>query len=127
MRLVISQVQKFEQQREQLQQRVALIEELRRGQSEPVHLLDEISKALPAALWLTDIKQTAKDLTFTGRCTTLTAVSDFVANLQASGYFKQVDLKDSQAEQQAQRAGAETLIRFSVTAQFAPPSAQAAQ
>ena len=32
----------------QLQQRVALIEQLRKGQSGPVHMLDQISRALPA-------------------------------------------------------------------------------
>ena len=44
---VIQQVAQFEARRAQLQQRVTLIEELRKGQTGPVHLLDQISKALP--------------------------------------------------------------------------------
>ena len=54
---VIQQVAQFEARRAQLQQRVTLIEELRKGQTGPVHLLDQISRALPEAMWLTDLRQ----------------------------------------------------------------------
>ncbi len=58
---VIQQVAQFEARRAQLQQRVTLIEELRKGQTGPVHLLDQISKALPEAMWLTDLRQAGND------------------------------------------------------------------
>jgi len=54
---VIQQVQQFEQRKAQLQQRVVLIEQLRKGQTGPVHMLDQISRALPQMLWLTELKQ----------------------------------------------------------------------
>jgi len=54
LRSVLAQVQKFEASKAQLQQRVTLIEQLRRGQSGPVHIIDEISKAVPERLWLTE-------------------------------------------------------------------------
>ena len=41
---VMQQVQQFDQRKAQLQQRVSLIEELRKGQSGPVHMLDQISR-----------------------------------------------------------------------------------
>jgi type IV pilus assembly protein PilN len=53
---VIQQVQLFEQQKAQLQQRVGLIEQLRKGQTGPVHMLDQISRALPNMLWLTEVR-----------------------------------------------------------------------
>ena len=82
-----------------MQQRVGLIEELRKGQSGPVHLLDEVSRALPDGLWLTELKQDGATVTLDGRCTTLTALSDLVANLTASGYFATgVELINSQVE-----------------------------
>ena len=55
---VILQVQQFEQQKARLQQRVVLIEQLRKGQTGPVHMLDQISRALPPMVWLTDLKET---------------------------------------------------------------------
>ena len=76
-----------------------LIEELRKGQSAPVHMLDELSKALPEMLWLTQVKQDGGDLTIEGRCTTLTALSDLVGNLEGSGYYRRpVEILDSQVE-----------------------------
>jgi type IV pilus assembly protein PilN len=128
LREVLAQVQKFETQRTQLQQRVALIEELRKGQSGPVHMLDQISRALPERLWLTQIRDNPKEgnTSIEGLTTSLTAVSDFAANLEASGYFKRpVEIVSSQLEIQ-QKA---ELVRFALAATFvvpgAPPAAPA--
>ena len=54
------QVQQFEQRKAQLQQRVVLIEQLRKEQTGPVHMLDQISRALPPMLWLTGLKADAE-------------------------------------------------------------------
>ena len=43
LRSVLAQVQKFESRKTQLQQRVTLIEQLRKGQSAPARVLDQIS------------------------------------------------------------------------------------
>lgn len=125
---VIQQVQQFEQRRAQLQQRVALIEELRRNQTGPVHMLDQISRALPDMLWLTDLKQAAdpNEVLIDGRVTSLTGLSDFVANLEASGYFKRsVEIVSTTVENATGPTG--ELIRFQVRAMFQQPgSANAA-
>jgi type IV pilus assembly protein PilN len=121
---VIQQVQQFEQRRAQLQQRVVLIEQLRKGQTGPVHMLDQVSRALPPMLWLTELRQNDKvpgEVTIEGRCTTLTGLSDFVANLEASGYFKKsVEIVSTIAEQVPQPPG--ELIRFSIRALFQTPA-----
>ncbi len=93
----MAQVQKFETRKAQLQQRVTLIEQLRRGQTGPVHIVDEISKAIPDRLWLSEMTQKGDDLTIVGMTTSLTGVSDFVANLETSPWFKRpIDIIDSQ-------------------------------
>lgn len=123
LRTIIAQVQQFEQRSAQLQQRVSLIEQLRRDQTGPVHMLDQISRALPPMLWLTDVKQgTNPDEVFIeGRCTTLTGLSDFVGNLEQSGYFrKSVEIVSSQTESLPTQRG--ELIRFSIKALFQRPS-----
>jgi type IV pilus assembly protein PilN len=120
LRTLIQQVQSNDARRAQLQQRVGLIEELRKGRDLPVHMLDEISRSLPDMLWLTDVKQAGNDVTITGRCTSLTALSDFVENLQLGGYFKPAEILDSQVEAgQAVPGGA--LTRFSVKATIVAP------
>ena len=112
---VIQQVTQFEGRRAQLQQRVTLIEALRKGQTGPVHLLDQISKALPEAMWLTDLRQAANDITLEGRCTSLNSLSDFVSGLEASELFERpVEILDSRVE--AATISTPELIRFSVRA-----------
>ena len=112
---VIQQVAQFEARRAQLQQRVTLIEELRKGQTGPVHLLDHISKALPEAMWLTDLRQAGKDITLEGRCTSLNSLSDFVSGLEASNLFERpVEILDSRVE--AATTSTPELIRFQVRA-----------
>jgi type IV pilus assembly protein PilN len=85
---ILKEVAAFEARREQLQQRATLIDELRRGQSAPVHMIDQISRALPEMTWLTDMRQEGFDVTIQGRCLSLTSLSDFVGNLEATRYFK---------------------------------------
>jgi type IV pilus assembly protein PilN len=120
LRTLIQQVQANDARRAQLQQRVGLIEELRKGRDLPVRMLDEISRSLPDMLWLTEIKQQGNDVTIVGRCTSLTALSDFVENLKLGGYFKPPEILDSQVEAgQVLTGGA--LTRFSVKATIATP------
>ena len=98
---VIQQVQQFEQRKAQLQQRVVLIEQLRKGQTGPVHMLDQISRALPPMLWLTELKQDdGGDVVIDGRCTTLTgAVRLRRRTSRRSGYFKRsIEIVNSQTE-----------------------------
>jgi len=120
-RSVLEQVRKFESQKALLQQRVTLIEQLRTGQYAPVHVLDEISKSLPDRLWLSELTQTGQEFTLGGMTDSLTAVSDFVANLESTRWFKKpVEIVDSQVQADA-KAG--DLIRFVIKAQFVDPSA----
>ena len=120
---IIQQVQQFEQRKAQLQQRVVLIEQLRQGQTGPVHMLDQISRSLPPMLWLTELKQNPDGtVQIDGKCTALTGLSDFVGNLEASGYFKRsVEIVSTVTEPMPQPPG--ELIRFSIKAIFAPPDA----
>jgi type IV pilus assembly protein PilN len=121
LRSVLAQVQKFESSKAQLQQRVTLIEQLRRGQSGPVHILDEISKAVPERLWLTDMTQKGDDIVLAGMTTSLTGLSDFVANLEGSSWFKKpVDIVDSQVTTDPKNGD---IFKFSVKAVFNNPDA----
>jgi type IV pilus assembly protein PilN len=119
---IIQQVQQFEQRKAQLQQRVALIEQLRKDQTGPVHMLDQISRALPPMLWLAALKQTTvpNEVQIDGRTLTLTSISDFVANLEASGYFRRsVEILNTETE--ALKTPPGELITFSLRAQFLVP------
>jgi hypothetical protein len=56
-----------------------------------------------------------------GRTTSLTSLSDFVGNLEASGYFtRPVEILDSKTESSQSSVD---LVRFTVKAQFVMPDA----
>lgn len=93
---ILKEVQEFEARKLRLEARIGLIDELRKGQNTPVHMIDQISRALPEMTWLTGMRQEGLNITIQGRCLTLTSLSDYVGNLEASRYFQRpVEIIDS--------------------------------
>jgi type IV pilus assembly protein PilN len=124
MKPVLAEVQTFEARRTVLQQRVALIEQLRGGQNVPVQLLDAVSRSVPDSLWLTQLDQQKNEMTIEGRAATLIALSDFVGNLGESALLlKPIEIVSSQVETVApptpQGLPAD-VIKFTVKVQLAP-------
>jgi len=113
------QVDEFQAKKQILENKVTLIETLRLEQKGPVHMLDEISKALPDFVWLTTMDQNATGaLKFKGEASGLTAVADFISALQRSGWFPSADLGTSQSSK-------ENLYTFEVNANFKDPEVAA--
>ena len=125
---VLVEVKRAEDRRGQLQQRVAIIEELRRGQGVPVQMLDHVSRSMPDFLWLTALEQKPDDVTIEGRTTTLISLADFVANLGTNKLVeKPIDILNSQVEANTggPKEQADELIKFSVKAPLAKPATAA--
>ncbi len=119
---VLRQVEEFEARKKQLQDRVLLIERLRKGQTAPVYLLEHISRSLPDRLWLTEMVQSnGYSVEMQGESSTLTSLADFLGNLENTGYFKRpVEILNSE-EVKAQGKNDLDLIRFRIKAQFTMP------
>ena len=116
---VVARRNEFETRGAELARRVALIEELRNEQDGPVRMLDQVSRALPEGVWLTELRQGGADITIQGQAINLVMLSDLVTALEASGYFTlPVELIDSQILSQA----AGEVIRFELRAEFMLPS-----
>jgi type IV pilus assembly protein PilN len=114
---ILKQVADFEARKTQLENRVKLIDELRKGQTAPVHMVDQISKALPDMTWLDEIVQTGYTLQIRGRCMTLSSLSDFIGNLEASRYFiRPVEIIESKVV--PPREGGAELIDFTIRGTF---------
>jgi type IV pilus assembly protein PilN len=134
--VILQQVQKLEDQRALADKKVKLIKQLRQDNTGPVHMLDEISRALPDRLWLTEVKQSAPvpatpglvEVSMDGGVTNLTRLSDFIANLEASGYFKRETeiISTLTGPMPSGFAGNDDVTKFSIKAHFQQPGAQAA-
>jgi type IV pilus assembly protein PilN len=120
---VLAEVKQFEQRQQQLQQRVALIQQLRHGQSVPVQLLDHVSRSLPDTLWLTSLEEAGPNVTIEGRSSTLIALSDFVGNLGSTTLLKKpIQIVNSQVEPAADGKSGD-VIKFTVKAALADTDA----
>ena len=109
---IIAKGDTYKARRDLLNKKIGLITQLKKNQSGPVHLLDEISRKLPDFLWLDRMSGVNNGVTISGKATTYNAVSNFYNNLTGSKYFDQVILGPI-----ASTSGG---ITFSLTCKFVP-------
>lgn len=72
-----------------------IIEDLNRKKSGPVLVMESLSSAIPASLWLTDFKETAGSLTMNGLAIDNQTIADFMKAIAQSRYFKDVELVET--------------------------------
>jgi type IV pilus assembly protein PilN len=117
---IIKKGEDYKAKKDLLQRKIALVSQLKRNQSGPVHLLDEVSKQLPDFLWLDNMNEAGWTVQINGKATTYNAVSNFYNNLTGSRYFTNVVLGPITAIPQG--------VTFSLNCQFIPqPTASAAE
>lgn len=103
-----------------LQQRISIIETLQRNRVGGQVLLDAVANTVSRTdtLWLTSLDRKGDTLTLAGEAGSINAVANFITQLKHSGYFDQVEIKDSTQDQKS--AGVQTFT-FTLTAQFTLP------
>ena len=99
---------------EELRKRLAVLEELTKGQARPIVLVDAFANMIPKDLWITGIEDRNQILRISGSAFSTTAVADFMQNLRASGKFKDVDIIVSRRD----LARPSPLVTFEVTCRF---------
>jgi len=112
---IIKKGEDYKAKKDLLQRKIALVSQLKRNQSGPVHLLDEVSKQLPDFLWLDNMTESGWSVQIQGKATTYNAVSNFYNNLTGSRYFENVVLGPITAIPQG--------VTFSMSCQFIPQPA----
>src|SRR3990172_11081482 len=117
-----AQVDSSEKQRVVLQQRISVIEELQRNRTGGQELLGAIANTVSRTdtLWLTSLQRKGDALLLQGSAGSIVAVANFITQLKRSGYFDQVEIKDSQ---QDEKVTAVQMFNFTLNAQFALPQA----
>jgi Tfp pilus assembly protein PilN len=95
---IIAEGQRYRREKEELERRVNAIEVVARDQARPTYLMDALSDTLPSELWLTRVEEKNTQLRLAGTTYSSVALSDFMANLKASGRFKEVDLVESRQD-----------------------------
>jgi Tfp pilus assembly protein PilN len=120
-----AQVDTFERQKGVLQTRINIIEELQRNRTGGQELLTALANTVSRTdtLWLTSLERTGTALKIEGTAGSINAVANFITQLKRSGYFDEVEIKESQ--QDSKDTSVQTFT-FTLTAQFALPQAKGA-
>lgn len=94
---VKARVEEAEKQEANYRRRVDVIDQLRARQSGPVQLLAMIGNTVNStdAVWLTSMKDEGANINIEGSALSLNAVANLMENLKRSGYFKNVEIKES--------------------------------
>jgi len=85
------------------ERRVKVIDDLRAAQSGPVNLLTMISDTVNGtdAVWLNSMQDAGGQIKIDGTALSATAVANLIKNLQKTGYFKTVEMTETQEDAQA--------------------------
>jgi type IV pilus assembly protein PilN len=114
LRPITSQAAKVKDQVADLQKRVKTIDDLTKDQSKPIRIFDAFASVVPNDLWVTRMEERGNILKVTGTAFTPVAVSDLMANLRASGKFKEVEIVVSRQD----LGKSPRLVTFEVTCRF---------
>ena len=82
---------------ENYKRRVDVIDQLRNAQSGPVNLMNAVGDTInkTEAVWLNTMKDSGANIDLEGYALSSDAVANLIANLQKTGYFKSVEIKES--------------------------------
>ncbi len=77
--------------------RVDVIDQLRAGQTGPVDLLSTVGSTVDGteAVWLNTMKDQGPSVDIEGMALSTDAVANLISNLQATGYFRNIEIKET--------------------------------
>jgi type IV pilus assembly protein PilN len=101
---IIAEVEAFKKKNAELKHKIDVIEQLKANQNGPVRVMDEVSKALPDLLWLTNLDLGGGNINLRGQALDENAVANFIANLAASPFFGEPTLRIMQQDDRGVRS-----------------------
>jgi Tfp pilus assembly protein PilN len=114
---VLAKLDQVEQQKNFLQRKISLINQLKAKQSGTVRIIETLSSGLPEWVWLTEATLAKQNLQIKGRALSNILISDYMRNLDKSGIFETVSLLNSAQKTQ----GGNAFLEFTLAAEIAPP------
>ncbi len=99
---IIDEVKGYEDKKASLEAKIQLINDLKTNQKGPVRLMDEISKALPDLVWLSELTSRATRSPSKGRTLSPNAVATYLENLKKSPFFAEPVFRNLGREQGSQ-------------------------
>ena len=101
---IIAEVEAFKKKNAELKHKIDVIEQLKANQFGPVRVMDEVSKALPDLLWLTNLDLDGNVISLRGQALDENAVANLIGNLAASPFFGEPTLRIMQQDERGVRS-----------------------
>jgi Tfp pilus assembly protein PilN len=89
---IIKEVEGYQRQKDSLQRRIDLINQLKQNQKGPVKIMDRISQDLPDLVWLDKMSMSGGLITLGGRGLNPNAIANFVEAIKKDPLFEEPDL-----------------------------------
>ncbi len=100
----IKEIETLDKQKDRLLARKKVIEQLQANRSQMVHLFDSLVRTIPDGVALSNIKQEGEVLTLEGRAQSNARVSEYMRNLESSGWMTKPDLAIIEAKAEDAKA-----------------------
>ncbi|MGD8817903.1 MAG: PilN domain-containing protein, partial [Acidobacteriota bacterium] len=107
-------VRQLEERRTVVNQKLGVIVDLKKSQSGPVLLLDQLSRELSDSVWLTNLTLSEGNVSLIGQALSGIAIADFAQNLRLSSYFADTVLDFTEDTGDS--------VRFQLSTRFVPLS-----
>lgn len=115
---VLVKLEKLEKQKNMLEKKINLIQQLKSRQDNAVIIMDMLSKNIPEWVWLTETNYKPQNIQIKGNALSNNLIADYIHNLDESPYFDNVNLLSS-TQRKTQN---NQYLEFSLTANYSPPS-----
>lgn len=123
---LMTESQRLRARRDSIAERVRVIQEIDQDRYVWAHVMDELARALPDYTWLSGVVQSSPlpnlQIRISGRAGNLFALSRFIEQLEASPFFRNVDVINSELVSQQEEGGEEQQVYdFTLTAAYNQP------
>jgi type IV pilus assembly protein PilN len=110
----MNEVKKFQAEQQEIEQKLAIIDQIEAARMGPVKIMDELASRIPQRVWLTKMVEKGGTLELEGRSIDAEVVADFVVALEESPMLSAVDLQETKLEE----VEGLKLSDFKLTAQY---------
>jgi len=95
LRAKVKQVEHFERDKKEVEDKIKILLQLKTNQAIPVHILDELNRSLPDRVWFTSIVEQGGAITLQGKGITNNEIVDLINTLKKSYLFTDVEIIES--------------------------------
>jgi type IV pilus assembly protein PilN len=93
---ILAEIKKIEADKKELENRIGIIEKLKKDSSLTVHVLDDVARTVDnRRMWLTGLDQQGSSLSMNGVALDNKTIAEFMNGLEASPVIREVNLSDS--------------------------------